>query len=169
MIRALKPHAERERLAAQMTKMKMTKRGAIAAFAASLAFCGCDGDKGDDSGGPSDEPALVVSEIEFDLDSERLLSSLSDQEIRDACELMAGVIQDADEGVACQIVAATEDSEESCTTARDTCLDNPDEAVAQTMVRAAPAPIDCEVFDSSLTAECDFPVSRLGSCANSLP
>src|SRR5690606_27472165 len=65
-------------------------------------------------------------------------------------------------------VAVTSESEASCATARDACLESPGDALAQTTLRAAPAPIDCEVFDSALTVGCDFPVSLLEDCANSL-
>jgi hypothetical protein len=148
-----------------MTQTILIKLGVISALAAGVAFFGCSGGEGEED---SSDPALVVAKIEFDLDRDRLLSSLSDQEIQDACGVMARVIQIADEGVACQIVAAAEDSEKLCTTTRDACLESSTEALSQTTLRATPAPIDCDVFDSALTVGCDFPVSLLEDCANSL-
>jgi hypothetical protein len=121
-----------------------------------------------DGDGDESEAALEVATISFDLDQDRALSSLTDEEIRAACDEMAVVFRAADEGVACQIVAASEATTEACESSRDACLADPDDALQETTVRSAPAPVDCSIFEARLTAACDFPVSLLEDCVNAL-
>lgn len=125
-----------------------------------------EGDGGN-SGGESGV-VLVVEEITFDLDSDRALSSLADSEIRSACDEMAAVFQAADAGVACQIVASSESTTAECESRRDECLEDPADALQQTTVRSTPAPVDCAIFEASLTEGCDYPVSLLEDCVNAL-
>lgn len=134
--------------------------------------CGGSEDESEKSTGDGDgdhgDVVLEVDEIVFDLDADRSLSTLTDEEIRSACDQMADVFAEADVGVACQIVAAAEQTTDACERVRDECLDDPEDALLQTTVRSTPAPVDCSIFDASLTAECDFPVSLLEDCVNAL-
>jgi hypothetical protein len=50
----------------------------------------------------------------------------------------------------------------------ETCLEEPTAALSTTTVRTTPAPIDCALFDASLTASCDHTVATLEECANAL-
>ena len=124
----------------------------------------------------SDEPeptkraaTLEIQEFSFDLDGDRLLSSLTDKEVGDACSGLAAAVNDADEQVSCQIVASGESSGQvECETSLSDCRENPADVVAKTSVRSTPAPIDCSVFDASLTAGCDFPLTLLEDCVNAM-
>lgn len=152
--------------------MKSTSVGLFLLTFGWAAACGGSEDASDPKSGDGDGDqagaTLEVDEIVFDLDGDRLLSTLTDEEIRSACDQMAEVFQAADEGVACQIVAAAEPSPEDCEEARDACLMDPKDALRTTTVRSAPAPVDCAIFEASLTAACDFPVSLLEDCVNAL-
>lgn len=145
-----------------------------ATFLSILLVCGAcgGGDEGKDKQEQSpgqDEPVLVVADVDFELDAERLLSSLTDAEIVSACEQMAEVMESGDVGVACQIDAAgSSDSKEACADAREACQDDPSGALSETTVRTTPAPINCEIFSASLTVGCEHTVGELETCATAL-
>lgn len=152
------------------------KNKSIAVFMGTLGWavaCGGTDEKSAPQGGDGDDDggsgaALVVQEIAFDLDADRALSSLTDEEIRSACDEMAAVFVAADAGVACQIVAASEGTTDECENSRDACLKDPEDALQQTTVRSAPAPVDCSIFEASLVSGCDHSVSLLLDCVNAL-
>ncbi len=150
----------------------MKATSAVLLFAVLGCFFGCGSDDEEASSGSGDGdasgPTFDVEQIEFDLDDERSLSSLTDEEIRGACESMAAVFEQADSGVSCRIVAAAEADARSCSSELEDCLEDPDEALEQTSVRSAPAPVDCTVFSAELTEDCDHPVSLLEDCVNAL-
>lgn len=150
--------------------MKKKRIGMLAAILGWAVACGAADDKSDESAGDGDESsaALHVSSIRFDLEGDRQLSSLTDEEIRNACDAMATVFVAADVGVACQIVAASEATTAECESHRDECLNDPEDALRQTTVRSTPAPLDCSIFEASLTEGCDYPVSLLEDCVNAL-
>lgn len=138
-----------------------------------FACVACNG--GDDGNGEKEQdptkggPALVLPDVEFQLEADRLLSSLTDEEIVSACEAMAGIMAAGDEGVACQIEASgSSDAQEECDDAREACLEDPTGALDQTSVRTTPAPINCEIFDATLTEGCQHTVGKLEDCANAL-
>jgi hypothetical protein len=142
-------------------------------FAAGLsAVSGCsssssenDGDHPEDASGA----ALEIDEFSFDLDNQRLLSSLTDEEIGAACADLARTLTQAEELAACQIqaAAATNDATE-CSSAVNSCLSDPSTALAESEVTATPAPIDCDAFNAELTADCDKSLAVLEVCINSL-
>jgi hypothetical protein len=145
----------------------MSSKSTSLFIVAALFTYACGSSSDDESKAPA--AALVVEAIKFDLVGERLLSDLNDEEIQTACEEMAGIMRSADEGVACQIAAASSsESEGDCESERDTCLDAPTEALGWTGVSTSPAPIDCSKFEAALTTDCDYPVSTLEDCVNAM-
>ncbi len=141
-------------------------------FPAFLALgCGAGGgeDDSDGDGAPSGDKPIELQEITFDLDGDRMLSSLSDEEIVGACDELASGVVSADEQIACRVVAAGEnDDPAACAEAREVCLENPGAVRDSVTISASPAPINCSVFNAELTVGCDYPVSLLLACANAL-
>lgn len=132
-----------------------------------VTFVAC-GSKDDPEAGDPSTP-LGVPTIDFAVMDDRLLSSLSDEEIVDACAVMADAMKIGDEGVSCRIQAAgTTSSLAECNAAVETCLQDPAMALSNTAIRTTPAPIDCSSFDASLTTSCDHTVEKLEDCANAL-
>lgn len=165
-------HRRFERVRDSLLDMKTASVVLLFGLLGCFAGCGSDEEespaKSGDGDGDSVASTFEVEEIVFDLGGERSLTTLTDQEIRGACETMADVFDSADAGVACQIVAAAEADEDACEAKLQDCLQDPEDALEQTSVRSAPAPVDCSVFNVELTEECDHPVSLLEDCVNAL-
>lgn len=130
-----------------------------------ILFLGCK----DDDASSDPDPGLSIPPLDFGLDEGRLLSSLSDEEIGQACQQMAATMAVGDEGIACRIQAVGEsDSKEECVEAHDACIEDPATALASTTFRTTPAPIDCSIFSAELTIGCDHSVKTLQDCADGL-
>jgi len=118
------------------------------------------------------EPSHVLPEVPaFDsgLDPEKMLNTLTDEEIEGACELLEETLIAADTNVACQVEStATTDDVDACLSARTECLASP--RSARDVVEASPleAEVDCGVFAAELTADCPHPVSALEDCINAI-
>lgn len=134
----------------------------------SFAAVAC-GDSEPSDGETKAESPIVLEEIQFDLAGDRLLSSLSDEEIVAACGKLAAGIESADEAIACRVVAVGEaDDVDACVEAREDCLSAPGDAGSEVTISSSPAPISCSAFNAALTEGCDYPVSLLLDCANAL-
>jgi hypothetical protein len=114
-------------------------------------------------------PPINVPAFSSGLDSNLLLSSLSSEQIASACEELSSVVTTADAEIACRVVAAGESLDAAeCNQLVSSCLLEPQAALAQTNLRSTPGAIDCTDFNQELVAGCDFPVSLLEACVNSL-
>ena len=112
---------------------------------------------------------IDVPSFSSGLDEKRMLSSLEDDEISDACDKLLPVITKADAELVCRVVAAGESTDPAtCERSVSGCLPEPVAALNKTMLRSTPGTIECEKFTGELVVGCEFPVSLLEDCVNAL-